>query len=868
MPLISQRTIDAILNTADLVQVISRYVDLKKAGSTLKGKSPFTDEKTGSFMVSKSKNIYKCFSSGTGGNNPVKFIMQKENLPFPEAVKVVGEICNIPIEYDENETPEAAKRRTEAIEQKTELGKIMEVAVMLFHRKLLETPKDHVAGVEVFFKRQLTEDEADLWKIGYAPGGRFLREVMAEKGMVKPGQELSLLGEKGDKFQERIVFPIQDEFGNYVGVAGRDIKNELDQDGKAKWPKFLNPSETKLYDKSRVLYGLNFAKHQMAKTGTAYLTEGYNDVIAMHRAGITNTVASCGTALADGQIKLLKRFAKNVVLLYDGDKAGVAAIVRALPLLLQQGLQVQVCILPEGEDPDSYIRGGNKIDQYLNQHTADAILALAQMKYELADTPYKKSEVIDEIIEWLFFIDSDFIREDYIQNLAKALKIAKKALLAQFKTRAESKVKAEPEDDGPSFRLPKGVDKDEVIKYGFYGLIEKHRTGYYFQTSSDGDFKAVSNFVITPLFHKSDEDDNTRIIKIDNGIMEPEIVELPSKALISVDQFRNFLFDRGPFFFDGTKQHLDKLNKRYLFEFPKAFELKTLGWQNEGFFAYYNTCFNGKLTPYNEVGIVKHEQQYFFSPASSDIYKNFRQEDDMYENDRYLEYIPTTLNFASWADLFYKVYDKHAYSGVIFVLIALFKDIVFKLDANVPFLYGSGPSQSGKSKWGESVQAVFFKGMPGFNLNSGTDFAFAAKMARFKNCAVLFNEFDDKAIKPEWFQAIKGAFDGEGRERGKGGSKNKTEIQRIHCALILLGQYLSTKDDNSVSSRSIIEEFVKSDDRSDAQVAHYNHLKEVEKDGLSGILPELLQHRSELQKEYTPTFNTIMKKLIEKCRRN
>jgi DNA primase len=511
------------------------------------------------------------------------------------------------------------------------------------------------------------------------------------------------------------------------------------------------------------------------------------------------------------------------------------------------------------------------LKDYLLQHRQDGILHLARQYFAEAATPQEKQEALEKTASMLSRLQAEFVREEYVKLICAETKVPQKSLKAVMKTAFDKTKQVDGAGEGGEnerWKFPEGADKDEFWRYGFFGLVQGEKTGYYFQAGTGGGFEAKSNFIITPLFHKYDQDDNTRIIKIDNGVGVPEIVEMPSAALISVDQFRKFLFDKGPFFFHGNLIELNKINQRYLFQFPKAFELKTLGWQNERFFAWYNMSFNGKLEPYSEVGIVKHGDMHYFSPASSEIYAGFRQEDDLYENDRYLSYSPASINFEKWCELFASVYEEHAYAGIAFVFVSLFKDLVFKVDNNCPHLYCYGQSQSGKSKFAESITNLFFKELPAFNLNSGTDFAFANRLKRFRNCPVFLNEFDDQVVKDEWFQAIKGAYDGEGRERGKGGSKNKTETQRVNSALILVGQYLSTKDDNSVLSRSVMRVFHKKAERTKEQMADYMYLKKEEKRGLSGILTELLQHRAELEGLYYTRFNETMKALGEEIKRD
>lgn len=514
-----------------------------------------------------------------------------------------------------------------------------------------------------------------------------------------------------------------------------------------------------------------------------------------------------------------------------------------------------------------------QIKNFLKENTQDAIIFFATTRLDAAKDPHSRQAATREVANTLSLIKGDVTIDNYLDQICRSIKWLKKAQLK--KELNESKVQKDSAEHGKENdfldKLP-DRHKNSIYKYGFYWIVDGKETGYYFRTSPGGDgennFRAVTNFVMEPLFHKLDQEDNTRIVRINNGVNEPEVIELPSKALISVESFRTFLFERGSYLFDGTKLHLDKLNKYYLFQFPKAFELKTLGWQKEGFFAFFNKAFNGEVIDYNEAGLVEHDGQNFFSPASSDIYKSFRQDDDddAYENDKYLRYCETKLDFSSWTKLMDVAYQDHAKAAVTWVLTCLYKDIVFRVDNNAPFFYSYGPSQSGKSKLHESISSLWFKQMPAFNLNSGTDFAFFQRMSRFRNCPVVLNEFNDDVVKDEWFEAIKGTYDGEGRERGSGMGKRKTETQKVNGSLTLAGQYLSTKDDNSVLSRSILRGFKKESNRPEKQTLAYETLKEHEKKGISSIITDLLVHRKDVEDNYHEAFNISLKNLAQDIR--
>lgn len=406
-----------------------------------------------------------------------------------------------------------------------------------------------------------------------------------------------------------------------------------------------------------------------------------------------------------------------------------------------------------------------------------------------------------------------------------------------------------------SIILPEGVDPNFVIEQGFYPYSNKGKTGYYFRTG-DRTFTRQSNFVVIPLMHILSKVDNKRIIKIDNGFKQ-SILDMPSRAMISLENFAGTVVEEGNFLFYGSKVHLLKILNTIMEHFPVCYELKTLGWQQEVFFSWSNAILqpgNPSVVPFNEIGIAEIDEINYFSPAASSIYSGQRQDDDQYENDRYLKYVPPTISFQTWCELLYKVYPEQAMMGIAFVFIGLFKDIIFRIDNNCPMLSAFGEKGSGKSKFAESITAIFLMDLIPFNLNHGTDFAFFNRLSRFRNCITWLDEFDDQAIREDRFQSIKGAYDGTGRERGKGTNKNKTEVSRVNSAILLTGQYISTRDDNAALTRCIILPFIPNDNRTPELILAYEKLKEQEKKGLTGILPELIHMRDHFSTEYPSTF--------------
>lgn len=412
--------------------------------------------------------------------------------------------------------------------------------------------------------------------------------------------------------------------------------------------------------------------------------------------------------------------------------------------------------------------------------------------------------------------------------------------------------------------LPAGIDPNFVLEHGFYAHLDKGRSGYYFRTG-DKSFSPQSNFIVEPLMHVYSKGDNKRIIAIENGFKKV-ILDMASKSMMSVEQFAAGCYEEGNFMFWGSKIHLMRILNTINDKFTQCFELKTLGWQPEGFFAWSNAVYipaEEKLEHFNNLGISCINDTNFFSPSASDIYKNQRSEDDEYENDRYLSYKSNGANIESWAELFNKVYPGLSIFGIGFVFIGLFKDLVYKIDNNCPHLSCYGEKGSGKSKFCESINAIFLNDLQPFNLNHGTEFAFFNRLSRFRNCVTWFDEFDDQAIKEDRFQSIKGAYDGAGRERGKGTNKNKTEIAKANSALMLTGQYLSTRDDNAALSRCIVLAFSPNNNRSSEDIKNYEDLKAAEKKGLTSIVPEILKYRPEFEKVYAKTFSETFSEIRE-----
>lgn len=425
--MITRETIDKVFETARVEEVIGDFVQLKRAGSNYKGLSPFSDERSPSFMVSPVKQIWKDFSSGKGGS-VVTFLMEHEHFTYPEAIRFLANKYNIEIE----ETEVSQEDKLEANEKES-MYLVSEFAKSYFHDTLLKTEEGKAIGLSYFKERGFTNETIAKFGLGYSPEtwDAFTKEAL-DKGykldyLEKVG--LTITREDGkhfDRFKGRVMFPIQSLSGRNLGFGGRILNNDK------KAAKYLNSPESEIYHKSKVLYGIFHAKQAIAKQNNCYLVEGYTDVIQLHQAGIENVVASSGTALTPDQIRLINRLTKNITVLFDGDAAGLRASVRGIDLILEEGMNVKVCTFPDGDDPDSFARKNSYDDlvSYLENNAKDFIQFKASLLMDEAkNDPIKKADLIRDMVVSISKIPDSIKRQIYIQETSRIMDISEQILL-------------------------------------------------------------------------------------------------------------------------------------------------------------------------------------------------------------------------------------------------------------------------------------------------------------------------------------------------------------------------------------------------------------------------------------------------------
>jgi DNA primase len=469
--LISKRTIEKVFETARVEEIIGDFVQLKKSGSNYKGLSPFTEERTPSFMVSPAKQIWKDFSSGKGGT-VITFLMEHEQYTYPEAIKYIANKYNIEVEETER-TPEQISEDNE----KESLFLVSDFAKNYFKKNLFEEEGKTIA-LSYLKERKFKKDIIEKFEIGYSVK---IKDDFS-KAALDAGYKLNFLEKTGltivkdseniDRFRGRVIFPIKSMSGRILGFGGRILGSSKNL------AKYINSPESLIYQKSKVLYGIYESKQSIVKNDNCFLVEGYTDVIKMHQSGISNVVASSGTALTENQIRLINRLTKNITVVFDGDAAGSRAALRGIDLILSQGMNVKICNLPENEDPDSFVseRSLKEVESYLLENSKDFIVYKASLL--LSDTqndPVKKAGVIRDMVESISKISDQIKRELYIKECSSIMDISEQVLystLAQIVKKDFNNLKKSPRKEYEPISIIKN-DKEKNQVNELYELERK-----------------------------------------------------------------------------------------------------------------------------------------------------------------------------------------------------------------------------------------------------------------------------------------------------------------------------------------------------------------------------------------------------------
>ena len=579
--MISRTTIDRVFETARVDEVIGEFVQLKKSGSSLKGLSPFSDERTPSFMVSPAKGIWKDFSTGKGGNS-ISFLMEHEHFSYPEAIRYLAKKYNIEIE----ETEQSDEQKQHADERES-MFLVSEFARDYFHKTLLENEQGKAIGLSYFKERGYSNEIIEKFQLGYCLNewDAFTSEALNSgynlKYLESTGLSIvkqDLLATNGtkqfDRFKGRVMFPIHSMSGRVLGFGGRILTNDK------KAAKYLNSPDSDIYHKSNILYGIYYAKQTIAKEDNCYLVEGYTDMISMYQAGIENVVSSSGTALTENQIRLVNRLTKNITILFDGDAAGIRASIRGIDLILEQGMNVKVLMFPDGDDPDSFSKKVSKeeLKTYLENNSQDFInFKVSLLMEDAKNDPVKKAGLIRDIVVSISKIPDRIQQEVYIQECSRIMDISESVLfneLAQLSNKAAREAsKATSSSSSSSYRpdpneppmdvlypemvqlqkTPQAAKVNELTKYEreiikillLYGNLEVEFVDYIEGVTEDGHGgetlkkEKFTNLVSSEIYLNLHDDEVEFTDELFKQIYVDIILQLNQEQKISVNELVN-----------------------------------------------------------------------------------------------------------------------------------------------------------------------------------------------------------------------------------------------------------------------------------------------------------------------------------------
>lgn len=832
--MIPKTIIEKILDAAHIEDVVGEFLPLQKRGTIYRALCPFHQEKTPSFTVTPNRSMFYCFGCHKGGN-VITFLMEHENMTYPEAVRWLGRKYGIEVEEREETIDEKQQRL------KRESLLIVNTAVHKHYREVFLRYKP----AQDYAYRRWGQKYCDEIEIGFAPiDGKALAHRPLQKEFL---QELGLINPQGyDFFQNRIVIPIKDRYQHIIGFTARVMDDSQ--------PKYLNSKESLLYSKRSTVFGLDVAWRAAGKTGQMYLVEGAPDCMRLHAIGVQNAVADLGSAWTVEQFQLIKRAANKVCFIPDNDPlkggadygTGIEAVMKAGKLATEQHLTVsvkEITTTEEGkkEDPDTYFKNQTLFKAVEEE---DFILWLAAKLFETSGNTEQKSDAVKRIAHLLSFIDDDTKLTMFIDALTKYHrgKLFWQKAIENERTRRDS---------------PKEDDIDLNRQYGFW--IDR---GKYFSTTEKGGVLEWSNFTLTPLFHIKDPLMAKRLYLLTNELGVKEIVEMEQEDLISLQKFRQKLESLGNFIWKASEKELIKL-KSFLYEKTEtAAQIKQLGWNKKGFFAFGNGIFDGRqFHEVNEYGIVHlGEKGNFYLPALSRIYK---ENTDYFRFERqFVHFNFSMISLRDFTRQLFLVFGDNGKIGFCFYLATLFRDIITLTTRSFPILDLFGPKGSGKSELGHTLMSFFVIDNIPPNIQNSTIPALNDTVAAAANALVHIDEYKN-GIDTAKIEFIKGLWDGTGRTRMNMATDKKKETTAVDAGVIISGQEMPTAD-IALFSRLIFLLFPKSNFTA-SEKANYQQLLQIRSKGLSYLTLQLLAHRDKFGQcfydQYRQTLDDVNSRL-------
>lgn len=848
--MIPQEEINYVKENADLLSIVRGLgVELRKAGANYVGRCPFHKEKTGSFTVHPRNNHWKCYGCGLGGN-VIDFVMKKQGCDFIEAVKYVAEQMHYTLTDDYHETDEQRTLR----QNKTRQVDVNKMAMVWF-QKQLEANKQ---AMQYCQERGWSTETLQQWEVGYAPNDFNALWDYLKKDMKVPYEVLTrstLFGKnsKGGyfaKFRDRVMFPILDAHGDPIAFTGRLVPWH-EEDTKFKEGKYVNSSgdeqdPNNIYVKGDTLFGWSFARPEVRNTKEAILVEGNPDTIRMHQIGVTNTVAACGTALTNRQAETLAAAAQRAILLYDSDKAGQKATLRNGRKLIEAGIMAYTLTIPDkvdeetGEvskqDPDTFFTDKEQYDTLAKQKKSWFVYVAEQRKAEMgADPDPAEVAMVANELAPLLLLREEGERMGHIDQLAKIIP-PKKVWNAAIRNADKKNIREINEQ---------GYTEKQVKMINEYGFCEKDNS-YCIQTSLDGGYHVVSNFVLEPLFHIESTVNAKRLYRLRNNKGVVKDLEIAQKDLVSLSAFKIKTESFGNFLFTGTDVDLNKI-KAYLYENTKSCkEVEQLGWQKEGFWAWGNGVVdeNHEWNTLDDLGTTSVKNQWYYIPATSAF---FKADSTLFTFERHFVHTASQATLRTFTEKLLGVYGDNAIVATGFYLATLFRDFLYNYFDYFPLLNIFGQPGTGKTEMAIVLTKLFGNHEKGVNLTNTTAPGLAGHLSLCRNALVHVDEYKN-SMEYNKIEALKAAFDGVGRSRINVDRDKKKETTPMDCGVILTGQERTTAD-VALFTRVIYLTVSKREFNKQEEAA-FEDLKAYSKQGLTCITNELLSLRDFVIENY------------------
>lgn len=839
--MIPQDIIDKVLDRADIVDVIDDYVKLTKKGRDYVACCPFHKEKTPSFRVSPSRQIWHCFGSCAEGGNVISFLMKHEAMSFNDAVRLLAKRYNIEIE-EEQESSEAREAR-----MKREALTLLNQRVADYYVQLINTKEGADAwnyGVSRF-----TTDYMKSAGIGWAPDkwGTLYDWAVSRGENIDMLIELGLLiknTEKGtiyDAYRDRLMIPIRDRRRNIIGFTARKLSDNNDEVSKYK-----NSCESVLYHKSESVFGIDVAWKEGCKQELFYLVEGAPDAMKMHSVGIDNVVAPLGGAWTKEQLQMLKKASANICFINDADPVpqgkhygtGIGFVIKNGAEAIRMGFNVYVREIPckEGnlkQDPGDFFTDKHKMKELEEQ---DFVVWMADKLIHKDGAAGKKTDSIKEVAELVSFIADDMRIEMLLPELCRIYKgkeLWRNSINKARWARQEAKETKEAVD---------------LRKYGFY-----EQSNCYYGLGDKGDSQ-WSNFTMQPLFHIQDNESPKRLFYIKNMKGREEIVEMNMEELVSLSKFRQKVEGIGNYTWMGSDRDLMKL-KSFLYDKTETARIiRQMGWHPAGFYAFGNGIWqDGDFHKADDFGVCRLSDSNWYIPAASKLYR-----DDAKKFERERKFIHTSLQSVKMGEYtaqFCRVHGDNGKVGLAYWIASLFRDIITSYTRSFPILDLFGPKGSGKTEMGAALMAFFVPDNKAPNLKNSTSTALNDDVAFVSNALVHLDEYKND-VRPDKIEFLKGLYDGVGRVKMSGSSYDSRIMTSVKSGIIMSGQEMPTAD-IALFHRCIYLSFPRSEFTIEER-QRFAALREIQKLGLTSLTLEVLRCRKRVEANFLDTYNAVL----------